>query len=595
MNVNLYVQSATAYSTVLSSALEFGRQRQHEPPPYTRIDDRVIIARLQESEISRQHVRLELLPGGQVRVTNLSRLNRLLLGTSDELQPGEHREVRPPSVVALGGARVIQFEAAGEQAAQGEALESFSHHTIAPGSGRHSVSSIADMLGIRRDEDQTEFLLRGLHATIEVFQPATNSAEFFALAAQAMVDVVGLETAAALLWRDQNWHIEARVSRDGGRHEQASEWAPSRTILQHVRQEKKTFWRVPDNSQAASLVDVKALVAAPILNRDGEVVGALYGDRRHRKGGRSEVQITEVEAILVELLSSGVASGLARIEQEKAAVAARVLFDQFFTPELSRQLEAEPDLLLGKDVEVTLLDCDIRGFTDVSEQLGARLTLDWIHDVMGTLSRCVADHHGVLVDTLGDELIGMWGAPVDRSDHAELACRAAIAMLDALPALNRRWQGALEQPLDLGIGIHTARARVGNIGSDTKFKYGPLGSIVLVTELTESETGPLMVKILITGATAAKLDEGFSTRRIGRLEHAPDAAEIELFELAVDVPPDWAEVKRRYEAALEAFQRSDLPTATRLLGKILADHPSDRASLQLLARVNQRLSGPAGA
>ena len=80
--------------------------------------------------------------------------------------------------------------------------------------------------------------------------------------------------------------------------------------------------------------------------------------------------ITELEARLVELLASGVAAGLARLEQEQAALAARVQFEQFFTPELARQLALQPDLLKGRDTEVTLLFCDIRGFSRISERLG---------------------------------------------------------------------------------------------------------------------------------------------------------------------------------------------------------------------------------
>jgi class 3 adenylate cyclase len=337
-------------------------------------------------------------------------------------------------------------------------------------------------------------------------------------------------------------------------------------------------------------MNVKALVAAPIMNRKAEVVGVLYGDRRHGKGGKLAPQITEVEAILVEMLSTSVAAGLARLEQERVAVKARVLFEQFFTPELSRQLERQPDLLLGRDTEVTLLFCDIQRFSEVSEQLGARLTIDWIHDVMETLSSCIADHQGVLIDTLGDRLSGMWGAPEECPNHARLACRAAIAMVEQLPALNRRWQSVLEQPMALGIGIHTGVARVGNIGSTRKFKYGPLGSTVRIASRAEQATRELGTQILITNSTAGQLDEEFATRRLIDLSMRESADPIELFELAADVPADWVEMKRRYDSALNAYDKGDIPTATRLLAKILSDHPCDRVSLQLLARINGKVN-----
>ena len=83
------------------------------------------------------------------------------------------------------------------------------------------------------------------------------------------------------------------------------------------------------------------MVAAPILDRQGEVIGALYGER----GRQSEAElprIGKIEATLVELLACGVATGLARQQQEREAVRARVRFEQFFTADLADHLAASP-------------------------------------------------------------------------------------------------------------------------------------------------------------------------------------------------------------------------------------------------------------
>ena len=99
-----------------------------------------------------------------------------------------------------------------------------------------------------------------------------------------------------------------------------------------------------------------------------------------------------------------------------------------------------------------------------------------------------------------------------------------------------------------------------------------------------------MTRILITGSTASQLDEPFFTRRLCLLDSGFPDEVIVLFELSPDGPPGWPEMKRRYESALEAFDRDDVPTAARLLGTILADHPSDQASMQLLAKINAVVS-----
>src|SRR5207253_490324 len=141
----------------------------------------------------------------------------------------------------------------------------------------------------------------------------------------------------------------------------------------------------PNAFEPESMLGVDVIVAAPILDRNGNVIGALYGECRDDSQTRKVGRVTKLEAMLVELLAGSVATGLARIEQEKVAVEADVRFKQFFTPELSRQLTANPDLLKGRDSEVSLLFCDIRAFSRISERLGPGGTVEWIGDVMGAL------------------------------------------------------------------------------------------------------------------------------------------------------------------------------------------------------------------
>jgi adenylate cyclase len=181
------------------------------------------------------------------------------------------------------------------------------------------------------------------------------------------VNLIDLDSGRVLLWKQDEWQVQALYA--DPRVVQETARPVSYHILTSVRQEKRTFWEVPGPSlpDAPSLREVDAVVAAPILDRHGAVIGALYGDRRKGHASASAGPITEVEAAFVQLLARGVAAGLARLEQEEAALAARVQFEQFFTPELARQLAVQPDLLEGRDAEVTILFCDIRGFSRLSE------------------------------------------------------------------------------------------------------------------------------------------------------------------------------------------------------------------------------------
>ena len=109
-----------------------------------------------------------------------------------------------------------------------------------------------------------------------------------------------------------------------------AEWEPSLTILNEVYKSVRAHRQIPsfDAEEPESLMGVKSLVAAPILSPTGEVIGAMYGDKRLGHDGPAR-DISEVETMFVELLASGIAAGLARLEQEKEAVKARVRFEQY--------------------------------------------------------------------------------------------------------------------------------------------------------------------------------------------------------------------------------------------------------------------------
>ena len=296
-------------------------------------------------------------------------------------------------------------------------------------------------------------------------------------------------------------------------------------------------------AEGSSLAGVDSVVAAPILDRKGVVIAVLYGERRLNSVVTTGKRVSKLDAMLIELLAGGVATGLARLEQERAAVSFQTQLEQFFTPELARQLATRPELLIGQDLEITALFCDIRGFSRISRNHGPTFTLDWINDVLSTLSDCVLAHDGVVVDYIGDELLAMWGAPEPQPDHAERACRAAIEMMGCLTALNERWQGPLGEAMGFGIGVNTGIARVGNTGSRRKFKYGPLGDTVNVASRVQGASKYFKSSLLITRATRDRLGPEFQARRLGNARVVNIAEAIALFELCSPDQPERARAR----------------------------------------------------
>ncbi len=587
--IQVYDRRQVMYAAEFTEPVELGRQSEAEFTVYTRTRLagrwRAVIAELKELTVSRKHALVEPLAPDRVRLTNIS--TRLLIRLADgrELKPEESSELALPTVVALGKKQV---HLQGPEAEK-EPLHSLGEATVVPGQITLASRHLAALpLSVEGTVEITA-VLQWFQTMLTVLQSAASSSDFFARAAEAVVNLVGLDAGRVLRydrgeWRVEILHTAAQALRD-------ADWQPSRQILYKVQQEKRTFWQVPSPGalDGASLLGVQAVVAAPILNQAGEVIGALYGDRRQDSMSATTAPITKVQAMLVELLATGVAVGLARLEQEQAALAERIRFEQFFTPELARQLTLQPDLLHGREAEVTLLFCDIRGFSRISERLGPAKTVAWISDVMTALSRCVLAHRGVLVDYAGDELMAMWGAPEELIEPARLACRAALEMLATLPALNQRWQATLQEPIQVGIGLNRGKAWVGNTGSEQKFKYGPLGNTVNLASRVQGATKYLACPLLITQTTEAELEGSFETRRLATVRVVNIAEPVGLYELAAPGRADWPALKDGYERALEAFEQGKFRRAARLLGTLLTEHPDDGAAVVLMSRAVQAL------
>jgi adenylate cyclase len=237
--------------------------------------------------------------------------------------------------------------------------------------------------------------------------------------------------------------------------------------------------------------------------------------------------------------------------------------------------------------------CDIQGFSRIAEKIGAARTFDWMNDVMGTLSDCVSNHQGVLVDYIGDELMAMWGAPEQQADHARRACLAAIDMIDLLPSLNERWRAVLEEPFDLGIGISSGPVRAGNMGSNRKFKYGPLGNTVNLASRVQGATKYFKARLIVTGATADALDENLPMRRLANVRVVNIEQPIRLYELPCGDFPNAGVLCPAYEEALVCFEQGDFRKAAQMLTTLMATFPDDGASVILLSRaVSALVEGP---
>lgn len=565
---------------------ELGRQTDDDNRPvYTpqlrNGSIRIAIAQKELTDLSRQILLMTPLSDNRIRIENLGK-QLIHIANQETLRPKQHREMQLPAEMTIFDRRIqilpsVQVETI---------LQSMNDPVLPPGSARETLEfsgalPLAEMLSVQERRQ----LARWLRGVTTVLQSAIGSSDFSERAAQEMVELIGLDSGRILeIAQDGGWTVTASYQRPSVLSPGGT-WVPVRDLLRRVAAEKKTCWTTPLDLAAgtSSRVGLMAAVAAPILDRKGDVIAALYGDRR-KEGAISGELIGPLEAMLVETLARGVAAGRARLEHEQTAANMQVRFEQFFTPELSRQLATNPDLLTRRDTEVSVLFCDIRKFSAISEDRGAEITMEWLSDVMGVMADCAAIYDGALIDYIGDELMLMWGAPAEQPDHATRAAHAAIKMASQCIELDRKWRDRLGHATNVGIGINTGTAHVGNVGFERKFRYAPFGNTVNLASRVQGATKYLGAGVVVTEATFRQLRTNLLSRRLCSVRVVNIEQPVMLYELCNENEAGVDQLCEKYEAALTSYEKEDLPNAIRILSEILRSHPDDGPTLLLLSR-----------
>jgi adenylate cyclase len=167
-------------------------------------------------------------------------------------------------------------------------------------------------------------------------------------------------------------------------------------------------------------------------------------------------------------------------------------------------LESPEALRLGGDKRVvTLLMSDLRGYTRFAERADPAVVLAALNDYLARMTDVIVEHGGTINEFIGDGIFAVFGAPLPRPDHAERAAGAALAMQQAMVEINRA-QAARGLPrFDMGIGINTGEAVVGNVGSEQRAKYSVVGNAVNTAARVESAT--VGGQVLISAATLAEV------------------------------------------------------------------------------------------
>lgn len=192
-------------------------------------------------------------------------------------------------------------------------------------------------------------------------------------------------------------------------------------------------------------------------------------------------------------------------EQEKTLK----LFTRYVPEEVvERSLNSTQDSIFDGELrDITVLFCDIREFTPLSEDLSPKEIVSFLNDFYSVMTDIVKRHNGSVNQFVGDEVFAAFGAPVSYPDNEANAVFCAIEMMEHLPELNKKYMEEFNKEIQIGIGVNSGMVVAGNLGSEERIDYSVTGDTVNTGKRIESITKDHPDSILISKSVYQKTKE----------------------------------------------------------------------------------------
>jgi adenylate cyclase len=257
---------------------------------------------------------------------------------------------------------------------------------------------------------------------------------------------------------------------------------------------------------------------------------------------------------------------------------------RYMDPGLADQLmeSGAEDVLGGTSAVATVLFSDVRGFTTLTEELGAQGTVALLNDYFTIMVDCISREGGMLDKFIGDAIMAAFGLPVPHDDDEDRAIRAAISMLVDLDAWNvvRAEKGQL--PVDMGIGLNTDEVVSGNIGSPKRMDYTLIGDGVNLAARLESACKQYSARLLISKNTYDKLKGTYRIRDIDDVVVKGKTEPARVFEVldyhTDETFPNLMEVVNHFKEGRGHYRKGDWDKAVKSFKECLKLHPEDKLS-----------------
>ena len=338
----------------------------------------------------------------------------------------------------------------------------------------------------------------------------------------------GMEGASALADGAQLVPMVVR-SREGGADLDAENVRISQTIVSAILQEKQAILSSDammdsrfSKSHSIVLEQIRSTMTVPLLHEDN-VLGIVHLDSKIARGAFTEKDLqiltgfAKQAAMMIEHHSL--------LQKMREEIQAREHLDRLLSPQLVEEvLSGRLELKKGGELRlVTVMFADIRSFTTISEKMKPQEVVAMLNEYFELMVDIVFKYRGTLDKFIGDEIMAIWGAPLQEADDTERAVRAVVEMQEALCHFNDQRAKRGQTVIHIGAGLNTGEVVAGYMGSTRSMNYTVMGDTVNTAARFCSAAGP--GETLIGQDTHARIGHLFHTELLpptklkGKLEH----------------------------------------------------------------------------
>ena len=291
------------------------------------------------------------------------------------------------------------------------------------------------------------------------------------------------------------------------------------------------------------------------------------------------------------------------VEQLHRNEKVRETFGRYFDPKIVEGIVDKPALVAteGQRRVMTVIFCDMKGFTHLSEGLTPQGLVKIMNRYLSTMSEPIRENRGIIDKYIGDAIMAYWGPPfVEEGEHARLACLAAAEMIERVATLRKELPEildvrSLKMDCDIRIGIATGEVLAGSMGSKFMMSYTILGDTVNLASRLEAANKEYGTRSLVSEATIAAAGDAIEAREIDRivvLGQTQPQAVFEVFGECGTLGANQIALRDRYAEGLAAYRAGRFDDARNAFNAALEAVPDDGPSLTLLGRIEKLKGAP---